>query len=147
MTTKEQERKALAKIREIAESLGKDSYVMTAFKGAFELAEENIDNDFACSVEDRIAHAERETDTIRDSYNIAKKEIAELKAEIDAIAKERDSIKKMYDQCSKDRSDGIDQIRSLQFENGELVVQIKDKDDEIIRLKARLYDLLYKQAS
>lgn len=53
MTTKEQERKALAQIRKIVESLGEDSYVGDAFEGCFEIAEENIDNDMACSMKSR----------------------------------------------------------------------------------------------
>lgn len=38
MTTKEQERKALEKIRKIVEELGENSYVGTAFEGCFEIA-------------------------------------------------------------------------------------------------------------
>lgn len=49
MTTKEQERKALAQIRKIVESLGENSYLATAFAGCFEDAEDNIENDFAFS--------------------------------------------------------------------------------------------------
>lgn len=48
--TKEQERKALARIKKIVEELGEDSYIGMAFDGCFELAEENIENDFACSM-------------------------------------------------------------------------------------------------
>lgn len=33
MTTKEQERKALAQIKKIVESLGEGSYIATAFEG------------------------------------------------------------------------------------------------------------------
>lgn len=48
MTTKEQERKALAQIRKIVESLGEDSYIGTAFEGCFEIAEKKL-ADFAHS--------------------------------------------------------------------------------------------------
>ena len=50
MSTKEQELKALEKIRKIVEDLGEESYIGTAFEGCFEIAEENIENDFACSM-------------------------------------------------------------------------------------------------
>jgi hypothetical protein len=43
MTTKEQERKALAQIKKIVESLGEDSYIGTAFEGCFEDAETNYE--------------------------------------------------------------------------------------------------------
>lgn len=56
--TKEQERKALARIKKIVEELGEDSYIGMAFEGCFEVAEENIENDFACSMKQRAEHAE-----------------------------------------------------------------------------------------
>lgn len=49
MTTKEQERKALERIRKIVADLGENSYISYAFEGCFEKAEENIDGDMACS--------------------------------------------------------------------------------------------------
>lgn len=49
MTTKEQERKALAQIKKIVDGLGENSYVGTALDGALDLAEENIDCDAAFS--------------------------------------------------------------------------------------------------
>jgi len=53
MTTKEQERKALEKIRKIVAEPGENSYIATAFEGCFKIAEENIENDFACSMKQR----------------------------------------------------------------------------------------------
>ena len=49
IATKEQEREALKKIRKIVEGLGEESYLRFAFEGCFEKAEENIENDMACS--------------------------------------------------------------------------------------------------
>jgi len=60
MTTKEQEFKALGQIKEIVKSLGEGSYVGTAFEGCFEIAEENIRNDFACSMKKKLELAESE---------------------------------------------------------------------------------------
>lgn len=60
--TKEQERKALAQIKKIVDSLGKDSYIGTAFEGCFEIAEENIENDFACSMKQRAEKAAAEAE-------------------------------------------------------------------------------------
>ena len=59
MTTKEQERKALAQIKQIVDSLGENSYVATAFEGCFEVAIQNIENDFACSMMQRAESAEK----------------------------------------------------------------------------------------
>lgn len=81
MTTKEQERKALEKIRKIVEELGEDSYVGTAFEGCFEIAEENIDNDFACSMKQRAEAAEKNVEIIADEVVGIKLAVSELTAE------------------------------------------------------------------
>ena len=47
--TKADERKVLEQIKKIVEGLGEESYIGTAFKGVFELAEENIEYDAAFS--------------------------------------------------------------------------------------------------
>ena len=57
--TKQQERDTLEKIRKMVEQLGPDSYLATAFEGCFDLAAENIDNDWACSMADRARNAEK----------------------------------------------------------------------------------------
>lgn len=55
--SKQQERDALDQIRAIVDTLGPDSYLATAFAGCFEDAEENIKNDFACSMKQRLENA------------------------------------------------------------------------------------------
>jgi hypothetical protein len=50
MTTKQQERDALAKITKIIADLGEQSYIGTAFDGCFDLAEQNIEYDAAFSM-------------------------------------------------------------------------------------------------
>ena len=60
MATKEQERKALQKIKDIVDSLGPDSYVAAAFDGCFDLAQENIDGDFMISFTQRLQKADDE---------------------------------------------------------------------------------------
>ncbi len=72
MATKEQELKALAKIRKIVEEQGENSYIGTAFEGCFEVAEDNIVNDFACSMKQRAEIAEK-------ALGKANEKIAELK--------------------------------------------------------------------
>lgn len=64
MTTKEQEFKALEKIRKIVSELGEDSYIAAAFEGCFEIAEDNIKNDFACSMKQRAESAEKKAEAI-----------------------------------------------------------------------------------
>lgn len=52
--TKQQERDTLEKIRKMVEQLGPDSYLATAFEGCFDLAAENIDNDWTVRTEDTL---------------------------------------------------------------------------------------------
>ena len=79
MTTKEQERKALAKIREIVDGLGENSYIGIAFEGCFEDAEENIENDFGCSMKQRAESAEKKLSTAELDIRDLRSNIAELK--------------------------------------------------------------------
>ena len=45
--TKDQEREALQQIKDLVADLGPHSYIATAFRGVFDIAEENIENDFS----------------------------------------------------------------------------------------------------
>lgn len=85
MTTKEQERKALEKIRKIVEELGENSYVGTAFEGCFEIAEENIDNDFACSMKQRAESAQKKVEVLEAEVDNCKGIIRELTVEVDKL--------------------------------------------------------------
>lgn len=51
--TKEQERETLSKIKQMVEELGPQSYIAAAFEGCFDVAEQNIEDDFACSMKQR----------------------------------------------------------------------------------------------
>ncbi len=83
MTTKEQERKALAEIQKIVDGLGNDSYVATALDGALDLAEKNIDYDADFSARyyidslakanDKISKLNAENRDLRDTADLAVK--------------------------------------------------------------------------
>lgn len=60
MATKQQEREALDKIAEIIKGLGQDSYIAAAFDGCLDMAEDNIGNDFMCSMKARAEDAQQE---------------------------------------------------------------------------------------
>lgn len=77
MSTKEQERKALAQIRDIVKSLGADSYVGTALEGCLEIAEENITNDFLCSMQQRFEKAEKQREQAKQQCGLLEKQLKE----------------------------------------------------------------------
>lgn len=87
MTTKEQELAALNKIRKIVDSLGENSYVGTAFEGCFDVAEENIRNDFFCSMKQRAESAERREEALSVKSEKLAQELRACKQENERLAK------------------------------------------------------------
>jgi len=77
--TKEQERDALKQIKAIVADLGPHSYIATAFRGVFDIAEENSDNDFSGNPVD---HAEE-----------LGRQLAERTVQVGQLAQERDEYK------------------------------------------------------
>ena len=97
ISTKEQERKALERIKKIVADLGPDSYVATAFEGCFEIAADNIENDFACSMKQRAEAAEKKVSTLElDNRDL------------------RDSIKRIKDEASKKETSLQKHIKHLE---------------------------------
>ncbi len=60
IATKEMERNTLEKIKGMVAELGENSYLAAAFTGAFELAEQNIENDWGCTMTEKAERMERE---------------------------------------------------------------------------------------
>ena len=83
MTTKEQEKKALAQIRKIVDGLGADSYIAAAFEGCFEIAADNIENDFACSMKQRLVSAEHEAEVMKIAANDYKAKAERMQAALE----------------------------------------------------------------
>lgn len=83
--TKDQELEALEKIKAIVESLGPDSYVGTAFEGCFEIAEDNIGNDFACSMKQRVEKLEKANQALLDQVKYLKDKLAESRKDYEGI--------------------------------------------------------------
>lgn len=83
-TTKEQERKAVEKIRKIVSELGEGSYVGTALEGCLEDAESNIENDFGDSMKRRWEYAEAQLKTAREEIASLKNELAESEKDYEA---------------------------------------------------------------
>ena len=89
MTTKDQERQAIEKIRKIVEGLGENSYVGFAMDGVLELAEDNIREDTAYSMKERAeiaweraAKAEKENKDLKKTVEKREATILELNTEL-----------------------------------------------------------------
>lgn len=155
MTTKEQERKALAQIRKIVDGLGENSYLSFAFEGCFEKAEQNIEYDFACSYKQELEGALDLCTKRLEEINSLKGKIAKLTDEKNQEIKNRQSyaaeaqkqahraatLEEKLEALAKIHDhDTYDSNKKEEF----LQKQVEAKDAEIIRLKARLFDLMDK---
>lgn len=83
MTTKEQERQAIEKIRKIVEGLGENSYVGFAMEGVLELAEDNIREDTAYSMKKNAEIAWEREDKAEKENKDLKKEVEDLKKTVE----------------------------------------------------------------
>lgn len=145
MTTKEQERKALAQIRKIVDGLGENSYIGTAFEGCFEKAEQNIDDDAAYSWKGEAEYFQRAANMYAASAAETEKKLEETQEELELVQKWYEQGKKDFDNKQKELQEACERIRELIDVKCELTSQIEAKDLEIIKLKARLFDLIDKQ--
>lgn len=160
--TKQQERDALEKIRKIVEQLGPDSYVGTAFQGCFEIAAENIENDFACSMADKVQRAEADVVRLREANTLAATRIKELEDKLTEsekdyqaahetahiIAEQKDAeiakLKARIQELLEDSKRGCEYLGEQATRAGEAQRRAEAAEAEVIHLKAKLYDFMTK---
>lgn len=151
--TKQQEREALDKIRKIVEQLGPDSYLATTFEGCFDLAAENIDNDWACSMADRARRAEKRaaeledklTESVKDyeAAHAAAHEVAAQKDREIAQLKDRISEKSQAEAaCASCQNSLLKKAAEAERIAGEAERRAEAAEAEVIQLKAKLYDFM-----
>ena len=144
MTTKEQERKALELIKRTIESLGENSYIGTALEGCLEIAEENIDNDWACSMKERKEAAEAAEDTLRAKVGKLEQSIRFEEEHSKCLALENEE-KERVNEALRNRAKLAEQTMK---EEAERANRLAEKNlamaREIVELKAKLYDLITK---
>ena len=144
IATKQQERKALAQIIEIVEGLGENSYIGTAFEGCFEIAKDNIENDFACSMKVAKEYVEKQLAEAKDTIQCRESELADREKEVRSLNKTLEQqtarVKELEKRLHKTEECGHQLIN----ERSALSIKCEAQADEILHLKAKLYDLLYK---
>jgi chromosome segregation ATPase len=144
MATKAEERKALEQIRKIIEGLGPDSYIATAMDGMIEDAEENIQNDFAMSMKDRwmtaeakMTEVELECSRIAEERDMARKELALAKK---TLSDESERRKEIWNRLKETEKTAMENLNEL----SEARAEVKWKEEEIVRLKVKCFDLMEK---
>ena len=139
MATKEQERKALARIRKIVAELGEDSYIATAFDGAWELAEENIENDFGNSMRWYIDKYNNSGEDVRKAREEAEEDSRKLRVELEEM---KADLEHWQGKFTKKSEEYVTLLRS----HNELWNKYREAqkaEKEVIRLKAMLFDLMF----
>lgn len=143
--TKEQERQALKKIEKIFKELGDESYVVKAFEGCAVIAEQNIDNDFFCSMKERAEAAERDAHNMGELVNKQKGRFDEMEKEIENLERK---VKMEQENAEYWRTQWKAKLEKLKEANEQLdgyEKKIAEQERTIIELKAKLYDLIVKQ--
>ena len=130
MTTKEQEREALNKIRKILGTLDDDGWVNTAFKGVCDIAEENINNDWVCNPVERVEELNRQLVDHRKEITETRKKLETAKLEIknrdNAIASGNADIVHLSTKIERYKKD-ISEAETKRFRQKELLENIKRK--------------------
>lgn len=144
MATKQQEREALNKITAIIKELGEDSYIAAAFDGCLDVAEQNISNDFMCSMKEQAEGAQKEVANLlaenrkqEDSLQALSEAVAQKQKNIDGRDEQitnLNSIIKMQADRIKELEEGVESSAS----------RVMALENENVHLKARLYDILMK---
>lgn len=102
MTTKEQERQALAKIKKILEGLEENSWVRSAFAGCVEDAHENIENDWCLSYKDRYELSQKHLN----EANQERQELREKVERLEAVNISREAVADAL-QIARERAAGV----------------------------------------
>lgn len=146
MATKAQERAALEKIRKIVDGLGEESYIGHAMDGVFEDAEQNIENDFWNSYRNRYEYMnvqceKAEDDLVKANERAKEAERRQKMAEglLQTKTEEAEHWFNLYNTV-KTNAD----TAKLEAHNSaaELQRKVEEQELEIIKLKAKLYDMM-----
>jgi len=151
--TKDQEREALEKIKAILDTLGPDSYVGTAFEGCIEDAEENIENDFACSMKQKVEAVVIENTRLKEKVKELEDKLAESEKDYEAahaaahlVADEKDAeiqrLKTQVQELSEKLASAEEALEDANEEAGSAEARSGEAQAEIVRLKAKLYDYM-----
>lgn len=151
--TKDQEREALEKIKAILDTLGPDSYVGTAFEGCLEIAEENIENDFAFSMKQRVEAAVVENSRLKERVKELEDKLAESEKDYEAahaaahlVADEKDAeiqrLKTQVQELSEKLASAEEALEDANEEARSAEARSGEAQAEIVRLKAKLYDYM-----
>lgn len=143
MTSKDQERKALEEIKAIIERIGGDqSYIGMAFKGCFDIAEQNIINDFGDSWMDRWSAAINENSKLNEEIRELKKHKDSFEAELEIVKDQLNKVRDIRDEWMDEAKSTDARLTEIQQLYQESISRVAQLETENTKLKAKLYDLM-----
>lgn len=146
MATKAQDRKALEQIKKILAGLDGDSYVLQAMDGMVEDAEENIENDFWNSYRSRYEYKDAECDRYEKELEKANERAkeAERKQQMaeGLLQNKTEEADKWFSKYNEEKARADAAVLDTQDAAAGLQSIIEAKELEIIKLKAKLYDMM-----
>lgn len=141
--TKDMERKTLEKIKQMVEELGADSYLKAAFDGVYEIAEQNIENDWGCTTREYVEASFKVEEKARKEREEIAKQIENLKRELETKAQNEiaELEKKHREEIQRQKAErlGLENVISNHKAN------IHDREMTIMELKAKLYDYMARE--
>ena len=148
MATKAEELKALEQIKKIVEKVGgAESYIGQAFSGCFEIAQDNIENDFWNSMKDQ-----RDIESKRCFE--AEKKISEKDEAINRLQRDFEIVCDREKKAWERNAELLKEVKegsNTAIENWNKFREQEDKVEalqmEIIKLKARLFDMMEAQGA
>ena len=125
----------------------------TAFEGCLETAEENIENDFAFSMKQRVEAAVVENSRLKEKVKELEDKLAESEKDYEAaheaahlVADEKDAeiqrLKAQVQELSEKLASAEEALEDANEEAGSAEARSGEAQAEIIRLKAKLYDYM-----
>lgn len=142
MMTKDQEREVLKKIKALIDSTGSNSYIEAAFAGCVEIAADNIDNDFMTSLKDRAEEANKREAAKALELQEQKDINKNLKSRVDDLVRMLNVEEEAKENYMNNAHTLNEELHQEKKNVEGLERQIEGLEDEIIRLKAKLYDLI-----
>lgn len=133
VTTKDQERRAIEKIRKIVEELGENSYVGTAMTGVLEVAEQNIEYDAAFSLKEEKDIAERREQEQAEIAEKLKKELNDLNERYKQLAIQRKEERENLTKQLQEAKTLADRYRMPKDMYTSLWVEISEAEDRAQR--------------
>ena len=158
--TKAEELELLQTIEELIKCAGADSYICMTFSGVPEVCRNNIVNDFGDRPVEDLNHYRETYDSamqkkdaecgakllkVEHERDVLQKQVENLNAEIEKLGHLCESKDKQLAECRRDAEGGENNANDAGELYCELEKECAEKDAEIQRLKAELYDYMRKE--